>query len=110
MVREMKEAGLHPYRPVLSYKSKDERLGKLTKENQADEDVNLPPHLLQRLRRTPKVRSVIVVPSLDETGASPSNVQHNSGAGPPNWQDNLVGHSGPESSTLCDDTSDVTTL
>ena len=70
MVREMKAAGLRPAVPVLALRSKKERLGKnpvdTTKENST-----LPSYVPRR--RTPKVRSVIVVP--DAAGAGPSDLR-----------------------------------
>ena len=68
MVKEMREAGMLPIKPVLALRSKAERLGKKlidpAKESQA-----MPPHL--RSRRTPRIRSVVVIP--DAASAGPSN-------------------------------------
>ena len=70
MVREMKEAGLRPAAPVLTLRSKAERLGKVP-VNPTKKSPTMPPHL--SLRRTPKIRSVIVVP--DAAGAGPSDLR-----------------------------------
>ena len=68
MVKEMREAGLQPIKPVLTLRSKAERYGKQPIDP-AMKSKNLPPHL--RSRRTPRVRSVIVI--LDAAGAGPSS-------------------------------------
>ena len=76
MVREMKEAGLQPCKPVLSLRSKAERLGKMPMQNPANQDKQLPLHLQGILPRTPKIRSVMVVP--DESGVAPSRLSQQS--------------------------------
>ena len=68
MVKEMREAGLQPIKPVLTLRSKAERYGKQPIDP-ATKSQSLPPHL--RTRRTPRVRSVIVIP--DAAGAGPSS-------------------------------------
>ena len=68
MVKEMREAGLQPITPVLTLRSKAERYGKQPIDP-ATKSQNLPPHL--QSRRTPRVRSVIVIP--DAAGAGPSS-------------------------------------
>ena len=76
MVREMKEAGLQPCRPILSYRSKAEKLGKRPIPNPSTEDTGFPPHLQKFVPKTPKVRSVMVIP--DAFGAGPSNLPQQS--------------------------------
>ena len=75
MVKEMREVGLQPIKPVLTLRSKAERYGKQPIDP-AIKSQNLPPHL--QSRRTPRVRSVIVIP--DAAGAVPSSppVPHDS--------------------------------
>ena len=74
MVREMKAAGLEPCKLILSNRSKAERLGKTAVTNPPKADPALPPHLIQGQQRTPKVRSVSVVPAYEDSDASPSNM------------------------------------
>ena len=45
MVHEMKEVGLQPCKPILSYRSKPEKLGKQPMYNPSTKDPELPPHL-----------------------------------------------------------------
>ena len=68
MVKEMREAGLQPIKPILTLRSKAERFGKQPVDP-AKQSQRLPPHL--QSRRTPRVRSVIVIP--DAVGAGPSS-------------------------------------
>ena len=70
MVKEMKEAGLRPAAPVLTLRSKAERLGKFPADS-TKKNPTMPPR--PSLRRTPKIRSVIVVP--DAAGARPSDLR-----------------------------------
>lgn len=88
MVRAIKSAGLKPCRPIFSYRSKSERLGKTAMKDLAEDNAPLPPHLVKGPQRTPKVRSVIVVPTYDDFDAGPSNLCANlvedSEAGPSN--------------------------
>ena len=73
MVKEMREAGLQPIKPVLTLRSKAERLGKQSIDP-VTKSQNLPPHL--RSRRTPRVRSVIVIPDAAGVGPSSPPVPH----------------------------------
>ena len=70
MVREMREAGMQPIRLVLALRSKAERLGKRPIDP-ATESQSIPPHL-RGSRKTPNIRSVVVIP--DATGAGPSSL------------------------------------
>ena len=72
MVKEMREAGLMPGRPVLDLRSKAERLGKRSMDYSSSQDKSYPPHLCRGQRRTMRIRSVIVVPNASDEG--PSNV------------------------------------
>ena len=73
MVKEMREAGLQPIKPVLTLRSKAERYGKHPIDP-ATKSQSLPPHL--RSQRTPRVRSVIVIPDAAEAGPSSPPVLH----------------------------------
>ena len=68
MVKETREAGLQPIKPVLTLRSKAERYGKQPIDP-TTKSQNLPSHF--RSRRTPRARSVIVIP--DAAGAGPSS-------------------------------------
>ena len=70
MVREMREAGMMPGRPVLDLRSKAERLGKQPMEYLSRQDSAYPPHLRRGQRRTMRIRSVIVVPQASDEGPS----------------------------------------
>ena len=70
MVKEMREAGLMPGRPILDLRSKAERLGKLPMNYPSAQDRSYPPHLCRGQRRTMRVRSVIVVPNASDEGPS----------------------------------------
>ena len=61
MVREMREAGMMPGRPVLDLRSKAEKLGKQPMEYSSRQDSAYPPHHRRGQRRTMRIRSVIVV-------------------------------------------------
>ena len=91
MVREMKEAGLQPCKHVLALRSKAEWLVKMPMRNASNQDKKLPPHLQVVLPRTPKIRSVVVVP--DESGVGPSRLSQQSVSKPyviPNEEDTAV--------------------
>ena len=70
MVREMREAGMMPGRPVLDLRSRAERLGKQPMEHSSRQDSAYPPHLRRGQRRTMRIRSVIVVPQASDEGPS----------------------------------------
>ena len=74
MVKEMREIGLQPSKPVLTLRSKAEWYGKQFIDP-ATKSQNLPPHL--QLRRTPRLRSVIVIPDAAGAGPSSSPIPHN---------------------------------
>ena len=71
MVKEMKSIGLEPCTPVLSYKSKAERLGNIAAHEPMEVRISLPSHMTKAPLMTPKIRYVMVV-SL-EAGPSQQN-------------------------------------
>lgn len=67
----MKSIGMELCKPVLSYRSKAERLGKTAAQEPMNATVSLPPHMAKTPLMTLKIRSVIVVPS--DAGPSEQN-------------------------------------